>query len=115
MWTNGAELAVVFFTICNTMRAFAYLPQLVRVLRDREGAAAISCPAWFLFSLANASTVIYAGFVLHDRITTTIFLINTLFSSAVLVATLLQRRTRRSANWSRWKCADASTAEWRRR
>jgi hypothetical protein len=114
MWTNGAELAVVFFTICNTMRALAYLPQLVRVLRDREGAAAISCSAWFLFSLANMSTVLYAGFVLHDRITTAIFLVNTLFSSAVLIATLLQRRTQSTANWNRWKRADASTTEWRR-
>jgi predicted MFS family arabinose efflux permease len=90
--TNGADLAMIFFIACNTIRCFAYFPQLVRVMRDRDGAAAVSCCTWLMFTLANASTAIYAGLVLRDRGMTAIFLVSTLCSFAIVAATLLRRR-----------------------
>jgi predicted MFS family arabinose efflux permease len=93
----GAELAVSFFTICNILRLVAYFPQLMCVIRDRRGAAAVSCWSWVMFSLANGSTALYAGLVLHDRVMMVIFVANTLASSAILVMTLVRRRAQRSA------------------
>ena len=93
----AAELVVSFFTICNILRLVAYFPQLMCVIRDRKGATAVSCWSWMLFSLANGSTVVYAGFVLHDRVMMVIFMANTLASSAILVMTLVRRRDRRAA------------------
>ena len=95
MSAAGVDLAVSFFTICNILRFFAYLPQLVCVIRDRRGAVAVSCWSWLMFSLANGSTAVYAGVVLGDRIMMTIFIANTLASSAILVVTLVQRRAQR--------------------
>jgi predicted MFS family arabinose efflux permease len=99
MSTTGAELAVIFFTICNAIRLFAAFQQLMMVMRDRQGAAAISCSSWFLFSLANASTAVYAGLVLRDQIMTVLFVLNAIGTFAVLMATLVQRRTQRSEVW----------------
>jgi uncharacterized protein with PQ loop repeat len=95
MSTAGVDLAISFFTICNILRFFAYLPQLLCVIRDRRGAAAVSCWSWLMFSLANGSTALYAGLVLHDRIMMMIFVANTMASSAILVVTLAQRRAQR--------------------
>jgi hypothetical protein len=96
MSPQGVELAISFFTICNILRLVAYFPQLMCVIRDRRGAAAVSCWSWLLFSLANGSTAVYAGCVLHDRVMMVIFVANTLASSAILVVTLVRRRAQRS-------------------
>jgi uncharacterized protein with PQ loop repeat len=95
MSAAGVDLAISFFTICNILRFFAYLPQLVCVIRDRRGAAAVSCWSWLMFSLANGSTAVYAGVVLGDRIMMVIFIANTMASSAILVMTLVQRKAQR--------------------
>ena len=94
---TSTDLAVTFFMLCNAIRFVAYFPQLFRVMRDRDGAAAISCTTWFMFSLAHASTVAYSILILHDNIMTVVFLANFACSSAILVATLLRRRLHHSS------------------
>ena len=37
-----ADVALVVFIACNTARVFAYLPQIVKISRDTQGATAIS-------------------------------------------------------------------------
>ena len=70
---NSAETAVVLFAVCNSARVLAYIPQLVRVARDADGARAISCLTWGSFTIANLSTVSYALLFLSDWRTAAIF------------------------------------------
>jgi uncharacterized protein with PQ loop repeat len=90
-----ADLALLFFTITNGLRIFAYVPQLIRVVRDREGAVAISYLTWSMFAVANLSTAIYAVSALHDTTVAIIFAGNTVFCLAIVVATAGRRRLRR--------------------
>lgn len=39
---TAAELATAAFTLCNAVRALAYLPQILRIIQDPDGARAIS-------------------------------------------------------------------------
>jgi len=44
---------MIVFTACNTARVFAYLPQIMKISRDTQGAAAISYTTWTLFGASN--------------------------------------------------------------
>jgi hypothetical protein len=48
------------FAACNSFRVVAYVPQILKVARDENGASSISFLTWFLFLLAKLSTVAYA-------------------------------------------------------
>jgi hypothetical protein len=87
------ELALGLFVACNGARSIAYLPQIVRLARDREGAGAVSCVTWSLFALANASTVAYAAIVTGDLMVALIFALNTLGCLAVFGLAAYKRRT----------------------
>jgi uncharacterized protein with PQ loop repeat len=92
-----SELALLFFTVSNGLRIFAYVPQLIRVVRDREGAVAISYLTWSMFAIANFSTATYAAFVLRDNSLTIIFAGNTMFCLAIVIATAVRRSLRHGA------------------
>src|SRR5262245_57500536 len=44
-----ADITLAAFTLCNSFRVVAYLPQIARAARDRSGAEAISVGTWGLF------------------------------------------------------------------
>jgi hypothetical protein len=44
---TSVGLAAVGFATCNGVRIVAYFPQIVRLVRDREGAKGISCQPGF--------------------------------------------------------------------
>lgn len=71
------ELALGLFLACNGARSIAYLPQIVRLARERDSGA-VSCLTWSLFALANASTVAYALIVTGDLAVALTFALNTL-------------------------------------
>jgi hypothetical protein len=54
-----ADVTLVVFTLCNSLRVLAYLPQISRAARDRSGAQAISFMTWGLFLFSNISAVAY--------------------------------------------------------
>jgi hypothetical protein len=88
------ELALGLFVACNGARSIAYLPQIVRLARDREGAGAVSRVTWSLFALANASTVAYAAIVTGDVMVALIFALNTLGCLSVFgLATYRQKQS----------------------
>jgi hypothetical protein len=54
------EMTLALFAACNSLRIFAYLPQIHKAATDSNGASAISYTTWSLFLLAHLSTVAYA-------------------------------------------------------
>ena len=54
------EITLALFSVFNILRLGSYLPQIVRVAVDNEGAKAISYSTWGLWIGANASTAAYA-------------------------------------------------------
>jgi len=54
------ELTLALFAACNSLRIFAYIPQIHKAAIDSNGASAISYTTWSLFLLAHLSTVAYA-------------------------------------------------------
>jgi uncharacterized protein with PQ loop repeat len=85
------DVALVVFTACNTARVFAYLPQMVKISRDRQGASAISYTTWVLFSVSHLSTTAYAVLVLNDWRMAAVFAANTL-CCIIIVALTVRRR-----------------------
>ena len=72
----------------------AYIPQIVRVARDQQGAVAISYTTWWLFALANSSTAAYAVFDQDDLRMAAMFGANAAFCLAVVVLTAYKRMRR---------------------
>ncbi len=87
-----AEAALFLFAGCNFLRVLAYVPQIVRIAGDREGAKAISYATWILFTLSNLSTVAYALAAVQDAVMALVFAGNALSCFAVVVLTAWKRR-----------------------
>jgi hypothetical protein len=52
-----AEYSFGASAILNTARLVGHFPQIMRVRRDTDGAAAVSIGTWTLFAAANIATV----------------------------------------------------------
>ena len=59
-WMTLEEITLGGFAACNSLRIFAYIPQIRKAARDENGASAISYTTWILFFIAHLSTVAYA-------------------------------------------------------
>ena len=92
-----AETAVAVFAFCNSVRIFAYLPQIIAVARDQNGATAISYTTWALFAASHVSTMAYAFVVLDDWRMAAVFGANTACCTAILAVTAFKRAARRLA------------------
>lgn len=88
---SAVEIAVAVFAISNSIRVLAYIPQIVRGARDRDGAAAVSCLTWFLFAVSHFSTVAYAIIVIEDWRMAAIFCINMLACLIIIGLTIYKR------------------------
>jgi len=87
-----AEFATAAFTLCNAVRALAYLPQILRIIQDPDGARAISCATWSLFAISHLTTVAYALLAVHDWTMAAVFGGNALACALIICLTLLKRR-----------------------
>ena len=86
-----ADAALIVFTACNTARVFAYLPQIVRISRDSQGATAISYATWTLFGVSHLSTVAYAILVVDDWRMAAVFAANTMCCAVIVSLTAWKR------------------------
>lgn len=91
MPVSPADIALVVFTICNTARVFAYLPQIVKISQDTQGATAISYMTWGLFGVSHLSTVAYAVLVVDDWRMAAVFAANTLCCVVIVGLTAWKR------------------------
>lgn len=89
--SSTIELVLLLFTVCNGIRIFAYIPQIITLIRDPSGAESSSCATWMLFTVANVSTILYAIHVARDGQMALLFAVNTA-CCAVIVALIVRAR-----------------------
>ena len=61
-----SEATWLAFAVFSGLRTISYVPQIVRIAKDRNGASAISYPTWLLWTGAHVSTAMYAATNLND-------------------------------------------------
>lgn len=88
---TNIETAVIAFTAFNAVRVVSYIPQIIKIWRDRHGCEAVSIITWMLFGLSHLSTVIYALIVVNDYYMAAVFSANA-FCCAIIV--VLTKRSR---------------------
>jgi hypothetical protein len=89
--SSVVEIAIAVFAVSNGVRVVAYVPQIIRVAYDRDGAAAISCLTWLLFAVSHLSTVAYAVVVIDDWRMATNFGANMLCCLLIIGLTMYKR------------------------
>lgn len=85
------EITLVLFYAFNTLRIAAYLPQILRVASDKDGAQAISYTTWCVWIGANGSTAAYALVVTPSWALFAVSILNALGCMAVVVLTAWKR------------------------
>ena len=55
-----ADITLAVFTLFNSLRFLAYVPQIAKALKDQSGAEAISFGTWALFLVSHLSAMAYA-------------------------------------------------------
>jgi uncharacterized protein with PQ loop repeat len=95
-----SDYSMTAFALLNGGRIIAYMPQIMCVYRDRNGAQAVSLVTWAMFTAANLATVSYSLTVASDFIVASVFAANAVCCFAItgLVAC---RRVVAGASWSR--------------
>ncbi|HEX4893351.1 MAG TPA: hypothetical protein VFV47_08680 [Hyphomicrobiaceae bacterium] len=91
------ETAIIAaFTFFNTARLVSYLPQLLVIARDSNGATAVSYLTWTLWVCANISASAYAGVIAGDVALCFIYAMNGFFCLVTIALTAYKR-------WE-WRC-----------
>ena len=85
------DLTMLAFTACNSLRVFAYAPQIVSVIRDSKGCSSISYATWGMFFIAHASAVAYALVNVDDRHMALIFTSSALCCLTILIVSISKR------------------------
>jgi hypothetical protein len=91
-----ADITLAVFTLCNSLRVVAYVPQITKAVRDRSGAEAISFGTWGLFLVSHASAMAYALVNKQDWTMASMFLCNAIGCGAVLLIAAWKRSRHRS-------------------
>lgn len=86
------DLTLVAFTICNSLRLFACMPQILSAARDRGNCAGVSCATWTMFLLANSTAGAYALVNLADLSMAVLFAGNAACCAVILVIVCYKRR-----------------------
>jgi len=86
-----ADLTLTAFTLCNSLRVLAYLPQIVKAAADRNGAEAISFGTWGLFLVSHLSATAYALVNKEDWTMASVFLANAVGCAAILLVAAAKR------------------------
>jgi len=102
------EITLGVFAACNTLRIFAYIPQIRKAATDENGASAVSCTTWMLFLVAHVSTVAYAIVNRSDWGLAACFAANAVCCLAIVAVACCKRR-RHARRLSQPACAWSGT------
>ncbi len=91
-----ADITLAAFTLCNSLRVVAYVPQIAKAFRDRSGAEAISFGTWSLFLISYASAMAYAFVNKQDWTMASMFLFNAIGCCVILLVAGWKRARHRS-------------------
>jgi hypothetical protein len=91
-----ADITLATFTLCNSLRVLAYLPQIAKAAADRSGAEALSFSMWGLFLLSNMSAVAYAVVNRADWTMAAMFLGNAVGCTTILLIGAWKRSQHRN-------------------
>ena len=86
------EIIIGAYAITNSLRIFAYLPQIVTVLRASDRAEAVSLVTWAFWTLANIATTAYTAAILEDFLSTVIFAGNSACCAVVVFIVAWKRK-----------------------
>jgi uncharacterized protein with PQ loop repeat len=89
---TAQEVILIVFTVTNSVRVLAYLPQITKIVKDDSGAVAVSNATWLLFGVSHLSTVAYAAVVLNDSYMSVLFGANLLCCLTIIALTIYKRR-----------------------
>jgi|SRR5215510_2270392 len=84
----------LIFTVFSSLRTVSYIPQIVKVASDTNGATAISYATWFLWTGANVATALYAAVNLSDLYLAAVSGIYAACCLIVIIVTMAKRRSR---------------------
>ena len=90
-----ADITLAAFTVCNSVRVIAYVPQIAKAATDGDGAKAISFTTWVLFLISNASAMAYALVNQADWMMASMFLANAVGCSAIILVGAWKRSQHR--------------------
>ena len=96
-----ADATLAAFTVFNGLRFLAYIPQIVKAIKDQSGAEAISFGTWSLFLASHASALAYAIENQGDWKMASVFLSNALGCGMILVIAAWKRSRHRQAKVGR--------------
>jgi hypothetical protein len=91
--STNIDILALAFGFFNILRLASYLPQIVAVARDKNGATAISFSCWSIWIGANASTGVYAWINLGDMALALISVFNAAGCAIVLLLAIYKRGT----------------------
>jgi hypothetical protein len=87
-----AQITFLLFALFSSVRVVSYIPQILRVAQDSNGASAISYATWGLWTGANVSTAFYATVNLGDRWLSAVSSIYAACCLCVIALTFAKRR-----------------------
>ena len=82
---------MIALSLVNSFRILAYVPQLLRIARDRSGVAGVACSTWLMFFASHLTTVVYAIVIARDVTMAVVFIGNATACAAVVGLTIWQR------------------------
>jgi len=94
-----ADYSMTAFALLNGGRIVAYMPQIMCVYRDRNGAEAVSLLTWAMFTAANLATVSYSLTVSSDLVIACVFALNAACCLAITCLVACRRVAVASSGW----------------
>ena len=91
-----ADFTLAAFTLSNSLRVVAYVPQIATAFSDRSGAQAISFGTWGLFLVSHMSAMAYAFVNKADWTMASMFLLNAIGCCAILLIAAWRRAQHRA-------------------
>ncbi|HTV70099.1 MAG TPA: hypothetical protein VMF90_16335 [Rhizobiaceae bacterium] len=86
-----AELSLALFAAFSVVRVLAYFPQMASILRDTNGAAAVSCWSWGLFAASHLATAAHVVLSMGAWSMAIVFVVNAVLCTTIVVLTLTKR------------------------